>query len=171
MKTAFSGWLFGFPIESQTDQKRCLHFAHKSRGERADALFQAAFIQRADLFQQNDGIPRKPEIRCRKFDMRGQFRLVDLARYRGGDDRGGILVADIVLHDENRAHSALLAADDGAQVRIVKFSTFNHSISQTLADPLFTEYVISVCGVNSIIARYLRFIPSFALQPAFFGVK
>ena len=82
-------------------------------GEFADALFQAALIQGADLFEQNDGVLRQSVIGARKFDVSGKFGFVDLARNGRRYDRRGVLVANIVLHDEHRPYAALLAADYG----------------------------------------------------------
>ena len=45
--------------------------------------------------------------------MGRQFCLVDFAGDGGGDDGGGILIPDIVLHDKDGANAPLLTPHDG----------------------------------------------------------
>ena len=51
--------------------------------------------------------------------MGRQPGLVLLRRYCRCDDGGTVSVADVVLNDKYRPHSALLAAHDGAEVGII----------------------------------------------------
>ena len=44
---------------------------------------------------------------------------------RRGDHRRGKSVADIILDDQDRAHPALLGADDGAEIGVIDLSAFN----------------------------------------------
>ena len=47
------------------------------------------------------------------------------ARYGGCDHRWTVSVADVVLNDQNRAKPALLAAHNGAEIRIINVSAPN----------------------------------------------
>ena len=102
------------PGTAETDEQSAVHLLHGGKGQRADAIFQPALIQRADLLEQNDRILLQSVAAARDFDVRGKFRLRHFARDRRRDDRGGIFIADVVLHDEHGAYAALLAPDNGA---------------------------------------------------------
>ena len=51
--------------------------------------------------------------------MGGEPGLVLLGCDGGGDDGGAVAIAHIVLHDEHRAHTALLAAHHRTEIRII----------------------------------------------------
>ena len=77
------------------------------------------FVQRSDLFQQDDGIPRQSAALRGQCDMGGQLGLAQLRGDGGGDDRRAVAVAGVVLHDEHRPHTALFAAHHGAEIGII----------------------------------------------------
>ena len=82
--------------------------------------------------------------------MGREFRLVDFAGNGGGDDGGGILIPDVVLHDEYGTDSALFAPDDGGEIRIIQFASFNlHTIPLLKTEQ--TPY-LSICK-----KRYIPF--------------
>src|SRR5690606_7459223 len=53
-----------------------------------------------------------------KFHVNRQLGLLDLAGDRRDDDRGTVLIADVILEDQNGPHAPLLRADDRAQVSV-----------------------------------------------------
>ena len=80
--------------------------------------------------------------------MGGEFCFVDLAGNGGGDDGGGLLIADVVLNDEHGAYSALFASYDGRKIRIIQFASFNlHTIPLLKTEQ--TPYRI-ICKKRSI---------------------
>ena len=76
--------------------------------------------------------------------MRGQFRFVDFAGDRSGDDGGRIFVPDVILHDEDGADSALFTPYDGGEIRIIQFSSFDIHITPLLKNE------------HSLIAVYVK---------------
>ena len=57
--------------------------------------------------------------------MGGELGLSRSACDSGGDDGRAVLVADVVLYDKDGAHTALLTAYDGTQIRVEYISSFN----------------------------------------------
>ena len=58
--------------------------------------------------------------------MGGELSFVDFARHGGGDNGGGVLIPNVVLHDEYRPNPTLLTPHDGGQIRIIQFSAFDN---------------------------------------------
>ena len=63
-------------------------------------------------------------------DIALAMRLTEFLRYVpgpvSGDDGWTVTIADIVLHDQDGTHSALLTADHGGQVSVINISPFDH---------------------------------------------
>ena len=78
------------------------------------------------LSPQDDAVAVEPDAAAVQFDMRGKLCLSHLGRDGRGYDRGAVAVAGIVLDDQNRAHAALFAADDRAEVGKVNIASFDH---------------------------------------------
>ena len=81
--------------------------------------------------------------------MRRELCLTDLACYGGGYNGGTVPVADIVLNDQHGTKSALLAAYDGTQIRIINISSFDIQVLHTLFALILwketlSEYIFSV---------------------------
>lgn len=77
-----------------------------------DFICQTLFIQCAQLFQQNDGIPVKTVLLSLDFDMRRELRLLNLGRDGCDDDRWAESVANVILDDEYGAKSTLFGSND-----------------------------------------------------------
>ena len=110
--------------EAERDEDGAVDAGHCGGGQFPDARHEPPLIDGPDLLQQNDAVLGKPERRG-EFNVRGEPRLVDLARDGGGDDGGGILVARIVLHHQHGAHPALFAPHNGGEIGIIQFSAFD----------------------------------------------
>ena len=100
--------------KSEGNEQRFVDSRHHVERQFADFFFQTAFVERAYLFEKNYGVFGQTVFARFECDMRGQFCLVELRCDCGGDYRRAVFVANVVLHDENGAYSALLAAHDGA---------------------------------------------------------
>lgn len=70
------------------------------------------FVDRPNLFQQNDGIPVEAMGFGVNLDMRRQLSLLNLGRNGRYDNGGAKAVADVILENENRADASLLRADN-----------------------------------------------------------
>jgi hypothetical protein len=72
--------------------------------------------------------------------MGRQLGFAKTACDRGGNDGGAVSVADIVLHDQHGSESALLASDDGAEIRIENISAFDgHFVHSFFFQNFFSE--------------------------------
>ena len=91
----------------------------------AHPLPQAAFVQGADLLQQDHGILGQTAALGRHLDVGGQLGLAHLGGDGRRDDGGAVAVAGVVLHDQHRAHAPLLAAYHRAQVGIINFAALD----------------------------------------------
>ena len=76
-------------------------------------LPQTALVDGSDLLQQNDGILTQPHAASRNVDVGGELGFAGLAGDRGGDHRGGVAIAGVILHDQNRPGASLLTAHHG----------------------------------------------------------
>jgi hypothetical protein len=61
----------------------------------------------------------------RQLDVGRQTRFVYLGRNRRSDYSGAVPVARIVLDNQHRPKSALLAAHNGAEVGVIDLSSFD----------------------------------------------
>ena len=91
-------------------------------------LPQPLFVQRAYLLQQDDRIPGQsassaPPARC----VWAGCALPSLGGDGRRDNGGAVAVAGVVLHDQHRAHAALLAAHHGAEIGIVNVAASDSS--------------------------------------------
>ena len=111
-------------FKAETDEDGAVDAGHGGGRKRADAREQPPFVQRADLFEQDDGILGESEG-VGEFDVCGKAGFSDPARHGRRDDGGGIFVSRVVLDDENGAHAALFAPDDGGEIGIIEFSAFD----------------------------------------------
>ena len=84
----------------------------------ADLFSQPPFVDRPDLLQKNDRITRKTAV-GRHVYVRRKARFAHPARYRGGDDRRAVPVADVVLYDKYRTKHSLLGSDDRRKIRVI----------------------------------------------------
>lgn len=82
---------------------------HSFGGKRAYFVFETLLVEGAELFGENHAVAGKTRGGV-EFYVRGKTGFVELRSDCGGDYRRRITVADVVLNDENRANSALLAA-------------------------------------------------------------
>ena len=80
------------------------------------------FVDGSDLFQKDHGILGQPHLLSVNVNMGGQAALGEAAGDGGRDHRRAVLVSDVVLNDENRAQSALLGSNHGAQIGIINVS-------------------------------------------------
>ena len=83
--------------------------------------------------------------------MSGEFCLAELRCHCRRYDRRAVAVADVVLHNENGAHSALLAPNNRAQIRIIKIASLDHSIHTAIFDRnvLFIHLLYAKSGLRS----------------------
>ena len=107
-------------IQPKADLQRLIHPIHGGVVQPSHFFAQPAFIQRADLFQQHNGIAHQPAAVAAgvQLDVRGQPRFVLLAGDGGSDHGGAETIAHIVLHDQHRPDPALLRADDRAEIGV-----------------------------------------------------
>ena len=87
-------------------------------------------IQRADLFQQHHAVLGKAGVRRPDVDVGGQAGLVQPGCNGRRDHGGAVPVADLVLYDQHRAHTALLRAHHRRKIGVENFSSvYLHGIS------------------------------------------
>ena len=98
--------------ETKAYQNGAVDAEHCGGRQFADPFLQPTFVKGADLFQQNYAVFGK-SVGGRKFNVGRELGFVDFACDSGGDDGGGIFVADVVLHDEYGANPPLFTAYDG----------------------------------------------------------
>ena len=65
-----------------------------------DLVFQPFFINGAQLFEKNDGIPDNVVSRCVDLDVRRQFGFIHLGSNGSTDHCRAVFVPDIVLDDD-----------------------------------------------------------------------
>ena len=82
-------------------------------------LLEAALVDRAELLEQHDGILLQLTFLRVELHVCRKLSLADLRGDRRYDHRGTVLVAHVVLNDQNRAETALFRPHDGTQVRVV----------------------------------------------------
>ena len=111
-------------MQAEAHRDGVVHPLHLRLVQPAHVLSQPPFVQGADLFQQHHRLLGQAAGVCRELNVGGQFGLAGLRGDGGGDDRGAVAVAGVVLHDEHRPHAPLLAAHHGAQVGIEDVSAF-----------------------------------------------
>ena len=88
-------------------------------------LTQPAFIQGTNLFRENHRIPCQAKASGTKGNMCRHFRFIDLRCNRGCNHSRTVPVSNIILHNEYRAHAALLAAYHRRQICIIDISTLD----------------------------------------------
>lgn len=109
------GFVFSLPrAKAKADGQRAVDAVHIIGCKVSHSLAQAAFVQRAHLLQQNNGILGQPTIVCMHLNVRRQIGFILLAGDGGGDNRWAELIAHIILHDQHRTDAALLGADHRA---------------------------------------------------------
>lgn len=91
--------------------------------EPADILAEPRFVYRSDLFEQDGGFGL--ETACYYRYMGGQSRFCLSACDRRHDGGGAVLVASIILQNQNRTNAALLTAEAYAEVGGIDFASFN----------------------------------------------
>ena len=111
--------------EAEGDEEGFVDARHQVEGQFAYLFFQAAFVVSADLFKQYNAVFGQAVGVLGQGNVRWQLRLVKLRSDSRRYDGGAIFVAHVVLHYQHGAHPALLAADDGTEVRIIKFAAFH----------------------------------------------
>ena len=123
-------------VQPQAHVQRLVHAALIFRGDLPGALPQAVFVQGADLFQQHHAILGKAGVHRPDVDVGGQAGFVQPGCNGSCDHGGAVPVADLVLHDQHRAHAALFRTDHRRKVRIKNFSSvYLHGISLPVLRP------------------------------------
>ena len=115
----------------ERDCKRGRHSFHIFLGASRVEVGQPALIQSADLFAKH-GATLAPAA-CES-GMSGK-RSFDLCSQRAYDNRGGMCIAYIVLHDNHRAHTALFATPYGGEVSIPYLTSLDGVISRHSQSP------------------------------------
>ena len=111
--------------EPEADRDGVIDFLHKYVVDMTHFFAQSRFVDSADLLKQDDGILDEPEAFGINVDVCGKLGFAELACDGGGDDGGTVFITDVVLHDEHGAKSALLTADDGAEICVIDISAFD----------------------------------------------
>lgn len=94
----------------------------------SDIGCQAVLIYGAKLLREDDRRGFQTGLMA-DFIMGGEFGLCAvLACHSGDNDRGAVLVADIILDDDHRTVAVLLGADALTQICIVQLPTFDCSV-------------------------------------------
>ena len=104
-------FVIGFLYESERNKNSTIHSCHGIVIKRADLRFEPSFVQCAKLFKQDDAVFLKPESAAGDLYMRGQFCLCETACDRSCNNGRRVLVSHIILDDQYRTYTALLAAD------------------------------------------------------------
>lgn len=99
--------------------------AHGKGVETAHFFFQPLLIKSSNLFQKHDRIFRKAAAMGIELYVSWQIRLRMLARDGRRNHSGAEFVANVILNDQNRAHPALLGANNRAQIGIKYITAFN----------------------------------------------
>ena len=111
--------------EAEADGDGRVDLIHDALVRVAHVLAQAAFVDGADLLEQDDGVLIQPHVVPGERNVRREPRLAGLAGDGGGDDGWRVFVAGVVLNDEHGACAALLAADHRAEIGIEIIAAFH----------------------------------------------
>ncbi len=114
-----------YAVKSKADGDRIVDSLHKYVVKVSHFFTKSGFVNGPDLFEKNDRVLDKPVLFSVNIDMRRQLRFSELTCDSGGDYSWTVLVSDVVLDDQDRTKPALLASDDGAEIRIVNISAFD----------------------------------------------
>ena len=134
----------------QTDGDGVVDGGHGGGIEVAHFFAETAFVDGTYLFEQDDGIFLETDLIGVYVDVGGQLCLPHPAGDSGRDHGRAVLVADVVLHDEDRPDAALFASDDGTEVRIINIAPFDGHFASFLSlfvTSLFTSIVWSAAPV------------------------
>lgn len=94
----------------------------------SDVGCQAVLVDSAKLLRENDRRGFQTGLLA-DFIMGGEFGLCAVLTCHSGDnDRGAVLIADVILDDDHRAVAVLFGADALTQVSIVQLPTFDCSV-------------------------------------------
>ena len=133
---------------------------------------EAALVDGPDLLQEDHGILGKAHAAPCNIDVGGKPCLPGLAGDGGGNDRGGMPVAGIVLDDEHRSGAALLAAHHRGQVRVKDVAPFDqavHMVSHSVRHFFSALRSEGLCNaVRSILppaSRFYTALPSDTMLP------
>ena len=110
---AYSFRLNGTVSQAKTDRNGIIHHQHLLFVQMAHMLPQTLLINGADLLQQDHRILAEPHTAACDIDMCRKPGLSCLAGDGSGNDRGRMAVARVILYDQNRSCSTLLAATTG----------------------------------------------------------
>lgn len=124
MQQKAEAYCLGFCLfQAKADQKTPIHPLHHGIIQMTDLFFQPLFINGTDLFQKDDRILGQGIYGGGKGNMCGQLGFIHLGCNGSADDSGAVLVAHIILHDEDRADAALFTAYHRTQVCKINIST------------------------------------------------
>ncbi len=98
--------------EADTDGEGPVYLDHDVIGEPAHPVPEPPLIEGADLFQQDETVSPERRILGADRHMNRKPGLAPLGRDGRHDHGRAVLVADVVLEDEDRADSTLLRAYD-----------------------------------------------------------
>ena len=157
-------------IKCQTDAKCIIDTVQNCIIQMAYFLLEARFIDRTDLFQQNDGVLHQMIFAGIQSNVRRQLCLVHSWCNRRTDHCGTMAIAHVVLYDENRTDASLLWTDNRPQICKIYIASFNiQTISRSIlinshlicVSQTFVSYVpdrnplerIRIWNVISIITR------------------
>ena len=105
--------------QTDADRQRMVDAANVLFGEMPDEVAQAALIDGAQLFQQDDGGQFQAVLGV-DVVVGGKFGFhAGFARNGSDNDRGAVFVPDIVLNDHDRTVALLLGADATAQIGVI----------------------------------------------------
>ena len=82
----------------QTDFQCFVYFCKGFRIQMTDLVFQPFFINGAQLFEKNDGIPDNVVSRCVDLDVRRQFGFIHLGSNGSTDHCRAVFVPDIDVY-------------------------------------------------------------------------
>ena len=111
--------------QAEAHRNGVVHPLHHRAVHPAHPLPQAAFVQGADLLQQDHGILGQAAALGRHLDMGGQLGLAHLGGDGRRDDGGAVAVSRVILDDEHRAHAPLLAAHHRAEIGVEDVASFH----------------------------------------------
>ena len=110
--------------QSETDRNCVVYLVHMVVIKPAHMLPEAAFVNGSDLLQQDHRILRQPHATTGDIDMGRKSGFSRLAGYSRGNHRRRMAVSRIILHDQDRPGTSLLAAHHRRQIGIKYVPTF-----------------------------------------------
>lgn len=133
-------------IQPEADGDGVVDGGHGGGIEVSHFFSEAALVDGTYLFEEDHGILLETDLIGVYVDVGGQFGFSEAAGDGCRDNGRTVLVADVVLHDEDRADAALFASDDRTEVRVIDIAPSDGQFDSFLSlfeTSLFTSIVLA----------------------------